>query len=113
MPERMNLMLFELIDIGYFHCLLPWMGNLWICFPGWLSILLGAGLQLFFLRKGKSWTFLLFALLLCIVGELACHVIIGIAQLLALILYGLSITMLIGAVFSTILYILWKRRDSK
>lgn len=110
MPEGMNLMLFELIDMGFFHCLLPWMGNLWIFALGWFGIILGAALQLWFLKRGKYRSFPLFSLLLCIVAELACHAITGLALLLALILYGFAITVLMGTVFSTIISILWKRR---
>ena len=111
MPERINLMLFELIDMGFFQCLLPWTGNPWIFCLGWFGILLGAGLQVLFLRKEKNWHFLLFALFLCVMGEAFCHAFTGLTLLLALILYGLAITLLMGVVFTTFFHALRKRRE--
>ncbi|MBQ8599157.1 MAG: hypothetical protein IJ411_03475 [Oscillospiraceae bacterium] len=106
----MKLMLFELIDIGFFQCFFSFEENPWLFTAGWIVLLLGAGLETLLLKKKKPWRLPAVLLLLCVLGEVLCQCITGIELLAALILYGLAIVLLMGAVMALILHALIHRR---
>ena len=51
----MKLMLFELIDIGFFQCFVAWKENPWLFCANWFVLLLAAGIQALLLKKGKNY----------------------------------------------------------
>ena len=89
----------EVIEVGMLQVLLA-PSNLWLFIPSWLFVILGFFTQLFCLRKGKARWFAAFLAVALLVSESLCQIITGWDVLLFLILYGLFIYMLLGALIA-------------
>lgn len=100
----------EVIEVGMMEVLytpdVPW-----LFIPSWLCVLTGLLIQLRCLKKAKAKWFLLFLAAALIACELACQLITGWDVLLFLILYGLAIYLLLGAVIGTSIHYLEKHNS--